>query len=300
MKTMKRILITIICLMLLIPFQVIFAEMEFIIESEEGNEYEIEFFTSGKESRSEIFKGKHYKNKESIPYEMFRIRAIGRYNSKGFWSDNLKVSDFNKSKSISKIKLEEKKPTQSDDVFIVLEKNGEKTFYLNGDKVGFEISKSEVGIDKTFYRLNGGDWNIYSEKGLRFIKDGEYQMDYYSVDRIGNKESTKSVNFIVDIRTPITELEFINSDNKLFPEGFISGMTKFKLNAKDEVSGIDYTNYRFVCSNGKETEFSKFLEPIDINDGINFCKSGFQIQYYSVDKVGNQEQMRTYPFSYID
>ncbi|NCN10669.1 MAG: hypothetical protein GW938_12575 [Leptospira sp.] len=297
---MNKFLKTISLLVLLSPFHFIYATMEFIIESDKERQYEIEFFTNGKEPQNELFQGNNYKKEEPISFDSFRIRTIGPYNSKGFWSEYKSVSDFTKSNSISSIKLEDKKPVKSDEVFIVLEEKGQKTFFLNGDKVGFEISKSKVGIEKTYYRLNGGEWNTYTEQGLRFIKDGEYQMDYYSVDRIGNKETTKSVNFVVDIIAPQTELNYIKPENILFPKGYISGETKIQFIARDEVSGIDYTNYRFVCNNGKVTEFKKFLEPVSIKQPIDYCKSGFQIQFFSVDKVGNREDLRTFLFSYIE
>jgi len=89
------------------------------------------------------------------------------------------------------------------------------------------------GINSTFYRVNEGDWNVYTSP-VNLTKDGkEILFEFYSVDKVGNKEDVKSKIFNIDKTPPNTTLK---------SSFIIKGMNiyiKFILNAKDETSGMD-------------------------------------------------------------
>lgn len=289
-------------LILLFPLGNILGSFSIQLDSEPNSIHEIEFTSSENNSSDSefiLFEGNKYNTQNSLK-KFFRIRKLGLYNSKGIWSKFELVADYSKTNKAPELEGTVVTPRKPDSVFIELERNGNKTYFLNGDRVGFEISQSAVGIDQTYYRLNGGDWNKYTSEGLRFIQDGEYQMDYYSVDKIGNRETAKTVQFLVDIKPPNTELKLESNSDIKMPPGFISGSSKIALLAKDEVSGIFSTQFKFICNGGNENQFQIYNQPFSIDDPIQFCKSGFQIQYFSIDKVGNKEETRTYLFSYSD
>jgi hypothetical protein len=289
-------------LILLFPLGNILGSFSIQLDSEPNAVHEIEFTSNEKNSTDSefvTFEGNQF-NSDSLLKKFFRVRKVGPYNAKGIWSNYELVDDYSKVKLEPKLEQTIVTPKKSDSAFIELEKNGNKTYFLNGDRVGFEISQSAVGIDQTYYRLNGGDWNKYTPEGLRFILDGEYQMDYYSIDRIGNRETPKTVQFLVDIQPPNTELTIQNPNEIRMPNGFMSGQSKISLLTVDKVSGVETTQYKFVCNSGNETKFQIYNQPFSIEIPIQFCKSGFQIQYFSIDKVGNKEETRTYLFSYSD
>ena len=54
------------------------------------------------------------------------------------------------------------------------------------------------GVDYTEYRVNGGAWTTYSNP-VKFTVNGEYEVDYRSVDNAGNVEDTKTIAFAVEI-----------------------------------------------------------------------------------------------------
>ena len=54
------------------------------------------------------------------------------------------------------------------------------------------------GVEKTEYRINGGDWETY-EGPIRREQPGMYLIEYRSTDRTGNQEETKSVAFEIAV-----------------------------------------------------------------------------------------------------
>ena len=63
---------------------------------------------------------------------------------------------------------------------------------------------ARVGVDKIFYRLNGGGWQSGSGQDITFTvtQDGAQIIEYYAVDRLGNQEVAKSRSFKIDATKP--------------------------------------------------------------------------------------------------
>ncbi len=63
---------------------------------------------------------------------------------------------------------------------------------------------ARVGVDKIFYRLDGGGWQNGSGQDVAFTvnQDGAHTVEYYAVDQLGNQEATKSISFKVDATLP--------------------------------------------------------------------------------------------------
>jgi hypothetical protein len=274
-------------------------------DSPEKSLHEIEFLesqTASEDKDPELirFEGPSFRVSPPSGKNFFRVRRIGEKESKGFWTEVLPVRSFLNFPSISEPVSVPK--VKTDSAFIELEKEGKPVLFLNGDRINVSPaakSQSSVGIDKSYYRINGGDWQVAQKDGIRIFADGEYQMDYYSVDRVGNKETPKTVYFIVDHQAPFTRLNFLGNRSQDSQFQYISGETEIELSAFDSVSGLEKTFYRFRCNSGQESKFSVYEKPIRIKDPMEYCGSGFQIQYYSLDRVGNQEDLRIFLFSYI-
>jgi len=56
-----------------------------------------------------------------------------------------------------------------------------------------------IGVDQTFYRINGGEWQTGSS--FRLTESGDYDIDFYSVDRLGREETIASIPGGVHIDT---------------------------------------------------------------------------------------------------
>lgn len=79
----------------------------------------------------------------------------------------------------------------------------ELTGYMQGDiyvsDVSVELIASDYasGVNYTMYRLNEEEWNLYIESFVVF-DDGEYLVEFYSVDYAGNVEDIQRKSFIIN------------------------------------------------------------------------------------------------------
>jgi hypothetical protein len=62
-----------------------------------------------------------------------------------------------------------------------------------------------VGVAQTVYRLDGGEWTVYSAP-FQVTGDAEHSLDFYSTDNVGNVENTQSITFKVDATPPTIDL----------------------------------------------------------------------------------------------
>lgn len=77
-------------------------------------------------------------------------------------------------------------------------------YYLPGVMISISVVDDQtesLGVENTFYRINGEEMQIYTE-ALALTEKGTYQIEYYSVDGDGNEEELKSIDIIVNNPPP--------------------------------------------------------------------------------------------------
>ena len=131
------------------------------------------------------------------------------------------------------------------------------------------------GVDYTRYKIDDGDWHIYN-KTIVIKSEGIHKIYFYSVDKAGNAENEKNVTVKIDKTKPFTKAEINATYGK---KGWITGNAKIKLNATDNLSGVDYTRYKI--DDGDWHIYNKTI--VIKSEGIH------KIYFYSVDKAGNAE-----------
>ena len=133
---------------------------------------------------------------------------------------------------------------------------------------------------QTYYAINGGTKNTYSGP-IALNQEGIDTINYYSVDALGNTESSKSITVSMDWTPPVTmgTATGPRDTNGIFRDNVIIG-----LNATDNLSGVDYEQY----SRDGGTTWTNLS-----GANNNFILSGngvSRVQYRSVDIAGNVEQ----------
>jgi hypothetical protein len=264
-----------------------------IEENEENANFELEYLTEKDSKLGEIvrFEGSKFKA-ETTPKESpyFRVRRVGEHEAKGFWSSTYRIADFLKEEVVEIKKPELPPVVKNEDVFLELEKNGKTVLFLNGKTVSIQPKvDSKIKIAETKYRLNNGKWLTYNQDSLKFEKDGEYQMDYYSIDLLGNREETQSVIFLVDNLPPKSKIQMPQFKHQTNERAYVSGSVDLEIESFDEVSGVDKIYYKLDCMNGKSSNFLNYENPIQIQYISQYCNGDLIMEYYAVDKVGNQE-----------
>jgi hypothetical protein len=121
-----------------------------------------------------------------------------------------------------------------------------------------------VRLDFTEYRVwNDGTWSEWLKYSIGFKLDsgnGTRYIEWYSIDKLGNKELTHNLTVFVDNIPPTTEyilqLESDNSEARisLIPTDIGSGcaLTKYKI---DNLTCIIYTNTLVINESGSHTVY---------------------------------------------
>jgi|GEM_PF-4262044 len=157
---------------------------------------------------------------------------------------------------------------------------------------------NKAGVNETYYRYCSGidncsdDWNIYSSTfHVTGLEDGEFRLEYYSKDNLGNDEEIKYEIDYLDNTPPVTTITF--------PPNNTWQSTDFSVHITDDDHCLDTCYYR--VHNG--TDWTGWMErecnsdvTIDV-DGCDPClKQNITVEAYAKDclgQIGNIDS-RTY------
>ena len=150
------------------------------------------------------------------------------------------------------------------------------TIFLSGSTV-IELSAVDAhsGLSNVFYSVNNSEYLPYVEP-LVFDKEGEYNLKFYAIDNVGNKEDIGERKLVVDTMPPITTLEIEGPRHN----EIVSHKSKFALSASD-ANGIQQTVYSI--SGSEEKKYTKPIPALQLAEGEH------TVSWYSSDLVGNVE-----------
>jgi large repetitive protein len=159
------------------------------------------------------------------------------------------------------------------------------TLYF-GPKSSLTLSAQDnlSGVSTIEYSFDGTTFIPYT-KAIPLDKAGKQILWYRSVDRVGNLEPVKKLEFISDILPPNTELKLSGNPTVIKGQSFLSDGISFSLTPVDEHSQVKQT---WMVIDGKQ---QAYIKP------IYFLQEGLHnVSYYSVDHVGNAEKPKTFSF----
>lgn len=149
------------------------------------------------------------------------------------------------------------------------------------------ITKDEMAGVRQIYQSIDSAAYVPHANTIKFDEDKAYSVTYYGVDKVGNVEKAKSTKFRVDLNPPVTTHR-VTGNRK---GDILSPTATILLTSKDQASGISVTRYRF-----NEQPFQSYTGAISLQ---NLKEGEYVLTYYSIDKVKNQEEEKTYTF-YLD
>jgi plastocyanin len=120
--------------------------------------------------------------------------------------------------------------------------NGDGGYYDSDVKVTLDAADNDggSGVDHTEYREAGAEeWTAYSAP-FDVTSDGSHTIEYRSVDKEGNVESTRSVTIKIDKTGPSTSAKL----NGEAPKANYDGDVAVDLDATDGTSGVNATEIR--------------------------------------------------------
>ena len=185
------------------------------------------------------------------------------------------------------IKIDKSKPYTN---AILSPKANENGWHMANVTVSMDAKDNISGINKTFYRINGGEWKEY-KKEIKLTIEGDYSIEYYSIDNAGNKEREKSIEIKIDKSKPLISIEKPEKGLYLFNRKIISlannivviGKIDIEVSVKDDKSGIE--NVDFYVDG--ELKYRDEKEPYEWTyDELALLKHEIEIVAY--DKAGNK------------
>lgn len=215
-----------------------------------------------------------------IPYAPFSIALHGTHTVSFRSRDN--VGNLEEAKTLT-VTVDKTPPKTTIDVSPPKVLSAKGTLLVS-DKTIFTLNTvdNESGVATTEYRLDGGPWKTFDP--FTVTGQGKHLIEYRSIDKIGNLETTHSLHVIVDITTPVTSASV---DGKKIEAGgtvYASGRTSFVLSSTSNVWGLKETEFRL--DGGK---WGVYGGPFTIpGEGSHL------IEYRSVDKAGNLESARSF------
>jgi hypothetical protein len=152
--------------------------------------------------------------------------------------------------------------------------------WFNGPvAVTLSASDNLSGVASMLYRINGGPAQSYSST-FTLSSDGNYTIEYWSVDVAGNTETQKTRTVRIDSTAPVTQASVSGTAGT---NGWYRSSVAVSLSASDNLSGVLRTNYR-IDGGAVQTYVGAF--PMS-------ALGQHTVDYWSVDNLNNTEATHT-------
>jgi len=153
--------------------------------------------------------------------------------------------------------------------------SGQNGWFVSPAVVTLSAIDATTGVKSTYYRINGGLWQLYMA-GMNVAGDRTNIIEYYSTDNAGNTEGINRITVGIDTVGPAST---IGLDSMMGQNDWHISAATYTITAADATSGISRTMYRIDGGS-----WTNYVGPFAITaDGMHF------IDYYSQDVAGNAE-----------
>jgi hypothetical protein len=158
----------------------------------------------------------------------------------------------------------------------------ENTTYISPDSKLLISSEDNLsGASKSFYKFDNQEPKEFSSE-LSFSRyEGPLKIQVSSVDKVGNQEPWKDINFFVDNRAPETEASVQGASYRNGDVLYVHFGGQVTLGAKDQGAGVKVIEYQI--NNGNILPYTVAL-PISDKKMV--------LKFRATDWVGNQEPWR--------
>jgi len=161
----------------------------------------------------------------------------------------------------------------------------EKLYLTSQTPITLIASDDISGVRCIRFKIGDGEWIEVDSSIASFNvtgMDGEYIIQYYSIDNAGNNEDIKNITISLDNTPPLSSLE-IGEPKYISDKSYVKGITGIKISVIDEGCGVEYSEYRI--DNG---------EWISYNNSATFDLSSYQDGLHKIfkrsrDFLGNEE-----------
>lgn len=150
---------------------------------------------------------------------------------------------------------------------------GNNGWYRSSVQASLTASDSQVGVNVTMYRVDGGPTMVYGGP-FTVSGEGQHQVLYWSNDKLSNTEAQQTATIKIDSTVPTIQ----NSvSGPAGGNGYFKGAAQVTLTASDNLSGVANKYYR-IDGGATQTYASTFTVSGSGNHAVD---------YWTVDLAGN-------------
>jgi len=136
--------------------------------------------------------------------------------------------------------------------------------------------------------LSTDNVNFAPYRSIDTGKEGKYSLSFYSVDNVGNVETVKNRDFVIDTSAPVTNHKIEGMLNN----EIISKNSQISLISTDNLSGVERIMYRLNNEPEKLYKPGALIPFSHLSDGVH------TLYYYAEDRVKNKETEKSVSFFY--
>lgn len=148
-------------------------------------------------------------------------------------------------------------------------------FFTSPVPVTLNASDNLSGVANTLYTINGGPAQTYTST-FTISADGNYTIEFWSVDTASNIETHKTRIVRIDSTAPVTQASVSGTAGT---NNWYRSAVQVSLSASDNVSGVQTTNYR-IDGGAIQTYAGPF---------VLSTMGQHTVDYWSVDNLNNTE-----------
>jgi sugar lactone lactonase YvrE len=170
-------------------------------------------------------------------------------------------------------------------------------YITSSTPLSFTATDDISGVDTTYYRIDSGTWDVYRET-FNVSPEGAHTVEYYSVDKAGNREDVNSKELRVDETHPISELTTGDPNYELPGDSLgqilITSHTPLILTAEDPLSngvasGVKELEYEIRALSADRDPLSATVEGDSTEFTITGEDGSYKVDYRARDNVLNEE-----------
>jgi len=144
-------------------------------------------------------------------------------------------------------------------VFNISGTSGRNGWHISGVGAAISALDNSAGVRETFYSLDGSGFTVYGSS-FAVSSEGLHTLEAYSIDNASNVENVKTIEFGIDVSTPVITYSRVPAAN---PDGWNNAQTAVVFTATDTLSGIEYCSSSFTI----------------MGEGENIPASGYCMDY---------------------
>ncbi|ULL14886.1 hypothetical protein DVH26_10785 [Paenibacillus sp. H1-7] len=172
--------------------------------------------------------------------------------------------------------------------------NGNNGWYKSGVTVSLSVYDHSSGMEKAEYRVNNGAWITYTGS-IPAFSEGDYKLDYRSLDQAGNVEPIRTVQFKIDKTAPTVTVQL--DKTSIWPADHKMVDIHATLQSSDAASGVESVVLTSITSNEADSGQGDIEAHVGTPDTLIRLRaerlgqeSGriYTITYTVTDKAGHQ------------